>query len=61
MLVVMDRGVATEAAIGWLRDNRYRYLVVSRERHRQPPRPPWRFEPHRVCTRSSRPTPARSA
>ena len=34
-LVVIDRGVATEAAIGWLRDNRYRYLVVSRERHRQ--------------------------
>ena len=34
-LVVMDRGVATEAAIEWLRDNRYRYLVVSRERHRQ--------------------------
>ena len=34
-LVVMDRGVATEAAIGWLRDNGYRYLVVSRERHRQ--------------------------
>ena len=34
-LVVMDRGVATEAAIGWLRDNRYRYLVVSRERQRQ--------------------------
>ena len=31
----MDRGVATEAAIEWLRDNRYRYLVVSRERHRQ--------------------------
>ena len=34
-LVVIDRGVATEAAIGWLRDNGYRYLVVSRERHRQ--------------------------
>ena len=34
-LVVMDRGVATEAAIRWLRDNGYRYLVVSRERHRQ--------------------------
>ena len=34
-LVVMDRGVATEAAIAWLRDNAYRYLVVSRERHRQ--------------------------
>ena len=34
-LVVIDRGVATEAAIGWLRDKGYRYLVVSRERHRQ--------------------------
>ena len=34
-LVVLDRGVATEASIGWLRDNGYRYLVVSRERHRQ--------------------------
>ena len=29
-LVVMDRCVATEAAIAWLRDNAYRYLVVSR-------------------------------
>ena len=34
-LVVMDRGVATDACIGWLRENGYRYLVVSRERHRQ--------------------------
>ena len=34
-LVVVDRGVATEAAITWLRENHYRYLVVSRERHRQ--------------------------
>jgi len=34
-LVVVDRGVATEAAISWLRENHYRYLVVSRERHRQ--------------------------
>ena len=34
-LVVMDRGVATEACIQWLRDHDYRYLVVSRERHRQ--------------------------
>ena len=34
-LVVVDRGIATEDAIAWLRDNRYRYLVVSRERHRQ--------------------------
>ena len=34
-LVVVDRGIATEAAITWLRDNHYRYLVVSRERHRQ--------------------------
>ena len=34
-LVVMDRGVATDDCIRWLRDNGYRYLVVSRERHRQ--------------------------
>ena len=34
-LVVMDRGVATEACVTWLRDNGYRYLVVSRERHRE--------------------------
>ena len=34
-LVVVDRGVATEAAIAWLREHHYRYLVVSRERHRQ--------------------------
>ena len=34
-LVVMDRGVATEACVQWLRDHDYRYLVVSRERHRQ--------------------------
>ena len=34
-LVVMDRGVATEACIQWLRDNGYRHLVVSRERHRE--------------------------
>ncbi len=34
-LVVIDRGIATEACIEWLRDHGYRYLVVSRERHRQ--------------------------
>ena len=34
-LVVMDRGVATDAGVTWLRDNGYRYLVVSRERHRR--------------------------
>lgn len=34
-LVVMDRGVATEANLTWLRDQGYRYLVVSRERDRQ--------------------------
>lgn len=33
-LVVMDRGVATAANLAWLRDNGYRYLVVSRERVR---------------------------
>ena len=34
-LVVMDRGVATDACVTWLREHGYRYLVVSRERHRQ--------------------------
>ena len=34
-LVVMDRGVATDACGTWLREHGYRYLVVSRERHRQ--------------------------
>ena len=34
-LVVMDRGIATEANIAWLREHGYRYLVVSRARHRQ--------------------------
>ena len=34
-LVVMDAGVATEANVAWLRDNAYRYLVVSRERTRR--------------------------
>ena len=34
-LVVMDRGVATEAGVQWLREHDYRYLVVSREPHRQ--------------------------
>ena len=33
-LVVMDRGIATEERVQWLRDNGYRYLVVSRERIR---------------------------
>jgi len=33
-LVVMDRGVASEANLTWLRDNGYRYLVVSRGRKR---------------------------
>ena len=34
-LVVLDRGVATDDCITWLRENGYRYLVVSRERRRQ--------------------------
>jgi transposase len=33
-LVIMDRGIATEENIQWLRDQGYRYLVVSRERKR---------------------------
>ena len=34
-LVVMDRGIATEHNLTWLRAQGYRYLVVSRERTRQ--------------------------
>ncbi len=33
-LIVMDRGIATEANLAWLREQGYRYLVVSRERTR---------------------------
>ena len=33
-LVVMDRGIATEDRLRWLREHRFRYLVVSRERNR---------------------------
>ena len=32
--VVMDRGIATEDRVQWLRENGYRYVVVSRERTR---------------------------
>ena len=34
-LVIMDRGIATEENVAWLSGHGYRYLVVSRERHRQ--------------------------
>jgi transposase len=33
--VVLDAGLATEENITWLADNHHRYLVVSRERHRE--------------------------
>jgi len=33
-LVIMDRGIATQANIDWLVEHHYRYLVVSRERAR---------------------------
>jgi transposase len=33
--VVLDAGIATEENIAWLGDNGYRYVVVSRRRHRQ--------------------------
>ena len=32
--VVMDRGIATEERIQWLREHGYRYVVVSRQRKR---------------------------
>ena len=34
-LIVMDCGAATEKNLNWLREQGYRYLVVSRERKRQ--------------------------
>jgi transposase len=34
-LVIMDAGIATAANIAWLKEQGYRYLVVSRERGRQ--------------------------
>lgn len=36
-MVVMDRGIATRANLTWLREQGYRYLVVSRERRRTLP------------------------
>ena len=33
-MVIMDRGIATQANINWLKAKGYRYLVVSRERER---------------------------
>lgn len=34
-LIIMDAGIATGANIAWLKEQKYRYLVVSRERGRQ--------------------------
>ena len=34
-LIVMDAGIATAANIAWLKEQEYRYLVVSRERARR--------------------------
>ncbi len=34
-MVIMDRGIASQANIDWLVEKQYRYLVVSRERARQ--------------------------
>jgi transposase len=34
-MVIMDRGIATEANIDWLTEHHYRYLVVSREKNRR--------------------------
>lgn len=35
-LVVMDRGIASEANLAWLAEAGYRYLVVARQRHGGP-------------------------
>jgi transposase len=42
-LIVMDRGLAAEEHLAWLREQGYRYLVVSRERERQ-------FDPQAAVT-----------
>ena len=42
-LVIMDAGIATAANIAWLKQQEYRYLVVSRERARQ-------FDPDKAIT-----------
>ena len=34
-IVVMDAGIATEENVRWLKQSQYRYLVVSRKRHRE--------------------------
>jgi transposase len=34
-MIVMDRGIATRANLEWLIENKYKYLVVSRERLRE--------------------------
>ena len=34
-LIITDAGIATAANIAWLKEQKYRYLVVSRERARQ--------------------------
>ena len=34
-LVIVDRGIATEANIAWLIEHKYRYLVVNREQSRK--------------------------
>ena len=46
-LVVMDRGVATEERLRWLRESGYRYLAVSRERRR-------RFDPDAAVEHETR-------
>ncbi|MGV6852234.1 MAG: IS1634 family transposase [bacterium] len=34
-IIIMDAGIATQANIDWLKENGYRYLVVSRKRQRR--------------------------
>ena len=46
-LVILDRGIATEAQLTWLKANDYRYIVVSREQQR-------RFDPESGLTHRTR-------
>jgi transposase len=54
--VVLDAGIATEKNIAWLREGGYRYLVVSRERHKafDPEQATLIHEDHGQCIRAQR-------
>jgi transposase len=34
-IIVMDRGIATQENVEWMKENQYQYIVVSRNQHRE--------------------------